>query len=58
MARKTFVTLSRKRTIRQGVLMSFTGHRSFKTIKRCVANTHTSISVAMARGAGARMNDR
>jgi integrase len=39
MARKTFVTLSLERGMRPEVLLSFTGHRSFKTMKRYIAHT-------------------
>jgi integrase len=38
-ARKTFVTISLERGMRAEVVMSFTGHRNFKTLKRYIALT-------------------
>ncbi len=49
MARKTFVTLSLERGMRPEVLMSFTGHRSFKTMKRYIAHTEKSRKEEMER---------
>lgn len=49
MARKTFVTLSLERGMRPEVLMSFTGHRSFKTMKRYIAHTEKSRKEEMDR---------
>jgi len=40
-ARRTFVTLSLERGMRAEVLMSFTGHKSHKTMKRYIALTET-----------------
>jgi integrase len=38
-ARKSFVTISLERGMRPEVVMSFTGHRSFKTMKKYIALT-------------------
>ncbi|MBK7186910.1 MAG: site-specific integrase [Ignavibacteria bacterium] len=38
-ARKTFVSISLERGMRHEVVMSFTGHRSFKTMKKYIALT-------------------
>lgn len=39
-ARKTFVTISSERGMRAEVVMSVTGHRSFKTMKRSLLPTN------------------
>ena len=38
-ARKTFVSISLERGMRHEVVMSFTGHKSFKTMKKYIALT-------------------
>ncbi len=47
MARRTFVTISLERGMRPEVVMSVTGHRSFKTMKKYIALTEQSKSEAM-----------
>lgn len=42
MARKTFVTLPLERGMRPEVLVSFTAHRSFQIMKRCISHTEKS----------------
>lgn len=46
-ARRTFVTLSLERGMRPELLMSLTGHRSFKTMKKYIALTENSRAEAM-----------
>ena len=46
-ARRTFVTISLERGMRPEVVMSFTGHRSFKTMKKYIAITEQSKQDAM-----------
>lgn len=46
-ARRTFVTISLERGMRPEVVMSVTGHRSFKTMKKYIALTDQSKSEAM-----------
>lgn len=41
-ARRTFVTISLERGMRPKVVMSITGHRSFKTMKKYIALTEQS----------------
>ncbi len=48
-ARRTFVTLSLERGMRPEVLMTLTGHRSFKTMKRYIAHTERSRQEEMER---------
>ncbi len=45
--RSTFVTISLERGMRPEVLMSITGHRNFKTMKRYIALTEQARSEAM-----------
>lgn len=49
MARKAFVTLLLACGVRPEGLMSFTGHRSFKTMKRYIAHTEKSRKEEMDR---------
>lgn len=46
-ARRTFVTISLERGMRPEVVMSFTGHRSFKTMKKYIALTENNRAEAM-----------
>jgi integrase len=46
-ARRTFVTISLERGMRPEVVMSITGHRSFKTMKKYIALTEQTRSEAM-----------
>lgn len=46
-ARRTFVTISLERGMRPEVVMSITGHRSFKTMKKYIALTEQYKSEAM-----------
>lgn len=48
-ARRTFVTLSLERGMRSDILMSFTGHKSHKTLKRYIALTDKSRQEAMEK---------
>ncbi len=57
-ARRTFVTLSLERGMRPEVLMTLTGHRSFKTMKRYIAHTERSRQEEMERVWGATADPR
>jgi integrase len=48
-ARKSFVTISLERGMRPEVVMSFTGHRSFKTMKKYIALTDQAKREEMAK---------